>query len=208
MPSRAELPPPSPSFVAFQGHACLARGDLRSVQQACRAALARDVRARVLVFDRQTGEQVDIDLDPTPTGGRAVSAPDASTALPERVAGPGRPRLGVVAREVTLLPRHWDWLSAQPGGASVALRRLVDQARQTQKGQDRSRAAQESCYRFLSAIAGDLPGFEEAVRALFAGDGKRLRAQIAAWPTDLQEHALALAEPALEHGWDEGRRHA
>jgi hypothetical protein len=207
MPPRTAPPPASPSFVAFQGHACLARGDLRSVQQACRAALAQDVRAPVLVFDHQTSEQIDVDLGPTPSGNRAANAPDASTAIPERVAGPGRPRLGVVAREVTLLPRHWDWLSAQPGGASVALRRLVDQARQTQKGQDRSRAAQESCYRFLSAIAGDLPGFEEAARALFAGDGKRLRMQIAAWPTDIQEHALSLAEPALEHGWNEGRRH-
>jgi uncharacterized protein len=208
MPSRTETSNPPHSFIAFQGHACLARGDLRSVQQACRAALARDVGARVLVFDHQTSEQVDVDLAPHAPASRAANAPEPSATMPERASGPGRPRLGVVAREVTLLPRHWDWLSAQPGGASVALRRLVDQARQVQKGQDRCRAAQESCYRFLSAIAGDLPGFEEAARALFAGDGKRLREHIAAWPGDLQEHALALAEPALEHGWDEGRRHA
>ncbi|KVE36609.1 DUF2239 family protein [Burkholderia sp. TSV86] len=120
--------------------------------------------------------------------------------------GRGRPKLGVIAREVTLLPRHWEWLSTQPGGASVALRKLVDEARRTHARQDRNRQAQERAYHFMSAIAGDLPGFEEAARALFASDPDRLHASIAAWPDDVRSHTIALAydhEPtsdASRHG--------
>ena len=76
----------------------------------------------------------------------------------------------MVAREVTLLPRHWEWLAQQSGGASVALRRLVDQARRGTEDKDRIRRAQEAAYRFMSAMAGNRPNFEDAIRALFAGD--------------------------------------
>jgi hypothetical protein len=108
--------------------------------------------------------------------------------------------LGVVAREVTLLPRHWDWLNSQPGGASVALRKLVELARRTSGDRDRVRAAQESAYSFMSAIAGNLPGFEEATRALFAYDRRRFSELIASWPEDIRDYAIKLAfadqEPA------------
>ncbi|MGK4708801.1 DUF2239 family protein, partial [Pseudomonas aeruginosa] len=100
-------------------------------------------------------------------------------------------KLGVVAREVTLLPRHWEWLAAQPGGASVALRKLVEEARRSQSG--RARQAQERAYHFMNAMAGDLPGFEEATRALFAGDPEGFAERIAGWPTDVREHAAWLA---------------
>jgi hypothetical protein len=99
----------------------------------------------------------------------------------------------VVAREVTLLPRHWDWLGSQPGGASVALRKLVDEARRLRGDRDRIRTAQEAAYHFMSAMAGNLPGFEEATRALFADDRHRFVDLIAAWPEDLRDHALKLA---------------
>ena len=111
--------------------------------------------------------------------------------------GPGRPRLGVVAREVTLLPRHWDWLNDQPGGASAALRRLVDQARKANAGRDRIRRAQEATYRFMSAMAGDEPGFEEATRALFAGRPAVFDALTDAWPPDVRDHSRKLAAPAF-----------
>jgi hypothetical protein len=107
--------------------------------------------------------------------------------------GRGRPKLGVVAREVTLLPRHWDWLNTQPGGASVALRKLVEEARRTSGDRDRTRAAQEAAYHFMSAIAGDLPGFEEATRALFAYDRRRFGDLVAQWPEDVRDHAIRLA---------------
>jgi hypothetical protein len=99
-----------------------------------------------------------------------------------------------MAREVTLLPRHWDWLATQPGGASVALRKLVEAARGAGEGRDR--ASRDAAYRFMSAMAGDLPGFEEATRALFAGETERLRDLVAEWPADIRDHALGLAGPA------------
>ncbi|WP_188590115.1 DUF2239 family protein, partial [Achromobacter denitrificans] len=103
--------------------------------------------------------------------------------------------LGVVAREVTLLPRHWDWLAAQPGGASVVLRKLVEQARRDNESADRRRQRQEAAYRFMSAMAGNLPGFEEATRALYAEDRERFAAQVASWPQDVRGYALGLAWP-------------
>lgn len=108
--------------------------------------------------------------------------------------GRGRPKLGVVAREVTLLPRHWEWLSAQPGGASVALRKLVDEARRANSDRDRSRAARDATYHFMSGMAGDLANFEEAARALFANDRQRLAALIAGWPDDIRDHIVKLVE--------------
>jgi len=138
-----------------------------------------------LVFDDATGRQLDIDLRAT----ESPTPPDEQT----EPRGRGRPRLGVIAREITLLPSHWDWLNAQPGGASVALRKLVDAARRTSGDRDRVRAAQESTYRFISAIAGDLPDFEEATRALFACDRRRFGDLIAAWPEDIRDYAIRLA---------------
>ncbi|MEC4600231.1 DUF2239 family protein, partial [Burkholderia vietnamiensis] len=116
----------------------------------------------------------------------------------------GRPKLGVVSREVTLLPRHWDWLAAQPGGASVALRKLVEDARRTHAAADRRRDAQARAYHFMSALAGDLPGFEEAVRALYANDLARMGELIAGWPADVSAHVLALARGDLPPSADEG----
>ena len=108
--------------------------------------------------------------------------------------GPGRPKLGVVAREVTLLPRHWEWLAQQSGGASVAIRRLVEEARRAGEDKDRIRQAQEAAYRFMSAIAGNKPHYEDAIRALFAGEQARFEKLIAEWPADVRDHASRLAE--------------
>jgi hypothetical protein len=119
------------------------------------------------------------------------------SALPEPARGPGRPKLGVVAREVTLLPRHWEWLASQPGGASVALRKLVEVARRSSEVKDRVRQAGAVAYRFMSTMAGHEPGFEEASRALFAGDQAGFEALIAAWPVDVQNHLKALATDAF-----------
>ena len=122
----------------------------------------------VFVFDDSTGERLDLDLREGAAGRAESTAADEHATR-----GVGRPKLGVVAREVTLLPRHWDWLSRQPGGASVALRRLIDEARRVHADRDAQRASREATYRFMTAIAGDLPGFEEAARALFAGERAR-----------------------------------
>jgi len=179
--------------TAFVGVQRLTTGPLPEVAVAARAALAADPTLPLLVFNDATGAVVDLDLRGSEADVRARLEPTAETDLPSR--GRGRPKLGVVAREVTLLPRHWDWLAAQPGGASQALRRLIDQARRADDGRTESRLRQEAAYRFLCVLAGNLPGFEEAARALFVNDRTRFAKQSAAWPTDVCEHAQKLAWP-------------
>ena len=192
--------------TAFAGLRRIASGTLSEVAIAVKAAFDRDRNTTVLVFDDVTSEQIDFDLSASDAelverlarAGRAgggVAADGASPAVAPR--GPGRPRLGVVAREVTLLPRHWEWLNGQPGGASVALRKLVEQARKANEGRDRQRRAQESAYRFMSALAGNLPGFEEATRALFAADRARFDELVEPWPPDVRVHARNLAADAF-----------
>lgn len=189
--------------TAFAGSRRIASGELRHV--ALKAQQASNAGEHpVLVFDDRSSHLVEVDLRGTSADllKRLAEAPAAlveETGDGEAPArkGPGRPKLGVVAREVTLLPRHWQWLAAQPGGASVALRRLVEDARKSQAGLDRRRAAQESAYRFMSAMAGNEAGFEDATRALFAGDAATFEERIAAWPEDVRDHAALLAADAL-----------
>ncbi|RQS76809.1 DUF2239 family protein [Burkholderia sp. Bp8963] len=192
----------SSSYTAFEGHRRLATGPLSTVALTIRRASDAGSAGPVLIFDDTTGRSIDIDLrgsddeilarfgQPDESPAAADSDADTDAAEPR---GRGRPKLGVVSREVTLLPRHWDWLAAQPGGASVALRKLVEEARRSRAVEERRRGAKDRAYHFMSAIAGDLPGFEEAVRALYANDPSRMRALIAAWPDDVRDHALALA---------------
>ena len=193
------MPDLSLRCTAFAGPSRIASGELRHVALKARQAFASG--RRVLVFEDASGRQVDLPLE-LPEGEllRQLAAPAARPEpAPAPTRGPGRPKLGVIAREVTLLPRHWDWLAAQPGGASVALRRLVDEARKVAGGNDRRRAAQEAAYRFMQAMAGDLPGYEDATRALFAGDVARFEECVAAWPEDVHEHASLLAADAFAH---------
>lgn len=175
------------TFTAFQGHRRLAHGGLAAVAE----ALSGHPQGAVLVFDDATGRAIDLDLRRGPQGAVAEYRARGDVAPPRP--GRGRPKLGVVAREVTLLPRHWDWLSRQPGGASAALRRLVEDARRTTVTVESAREAQETLYRVMSALAGDLPGFEEASRALFANDDTRLDDTLATWPTDVAAYLANLA---------------
>jgi uncharacterized protein len=170
----------------FAGTQRVARVSGAFAASVARQIMAANPGARLLVFDDATGRQVDPDF-------REKTEVQAPPAPEPEARGRGRPKLGVVAREVTLLPRHWDWLNAQPGGASVALRKLVESARRANAESDRLREAREAAYRFLSAIAGDLPGFEEGSRALFAGDRALFAEKAAAWPGDVAAYARWLA---------------
>lgn len=213
---------PASPLLAFLGHRLVASGDLAAITGAIAelpaVAAAAEGGGTLLVFHAETGEQVDLD----PRAGAAAPGADAATAdsrdgaprdavasadgevapasdepVSDAQRGRGRPRLGVVPREVTLLPRHWDWLATQPGGASAALRRLVEQARLASTDRDRVRLAQERAYRFMSAMLGNQPDFEEATRALFAGDEGRFHALTGSWPQDPRDVAWRLAAPAL-----------
>ena len=153
-----------------------------------RKAVEGEYTGPVHIYDDTSGDIVD--LDPR---GSEEEVLERLVPPANEPRGRGRPKLGVVAREVTLLPRHWEWLGTQPGGASVAIRKLVEEARRSNGEKDRRRAGQEAAYRFMSAIAGDLPGFEEASRALFAYDRTRFCEMVSGWPEDVRNHAVQLA---------------
>lgn len=202
-PTRASETFTTSTWIAFAGAKRIARGAPRQVAAEVKAFVDANPSAPVLVFDARSSELVELDVRGSvasvlrrlpPEGPRPSSdVVDSSSALPRP---PGRPKLGVVAREVTLLPRHWDWLASQPGGASVTLRKLVEQARRSSQQTDRLREARDAAYRFMHAIAGDEPGFEEATRALFANDPEALRVRVAKWPRDVRAHVLSLVELA------------
>jgi uncharacterized protein len=194
-------------FTAFVGHSRLASGPLADVALAIKKAKKPAGQAPILIFDDGSGRSVDIDLRGTdqeilarlPVSATLSAAPTGEPP-PSEPRGRGRPKLGVVAREVTLLPRHWDWLASQPGGASVALRKLVEDARRSNGDRDRHRSARDAAYHFMSAMAGNFKGFEEASRALFANDRQRFGELIAAWPNDVRDHIVSLAFGDREQG--------
>jgi hypothetical protein len=189
------------SCIAFDGPRRIAIGPLAEVAAQTKQAIDAGAKGPVLIFDDMTSEPVELDFRGTVADvvARLPAAPSSSVEVPAQAPavdmprGRGRPRLGVVAREVTLLPRHWDWLASQPGGASVALRKLVEVARRTHAAADVARQSRESAYRFMSAMASGFDTFEEASRALFAKQGARFQELVRAWPVDVRQHALALA---------------
>lgn len=182
--------------IAFVGTKRIASGTVADVARAAKKVVDSHSDATVLVFDVTTSELVEIDFRGSVEDVLArLDAGEPQRAPVPR--SPGRPKLGVVAREVTLLPRHWEWLALQPGGASVTLRKLVEIARKENSGEDRRRRAQEATYRFAIAMAGDEPGFEESTRALYAGDHARFEALTSSWPADVRDHARELAAEAF-----------
>ncbi|RAO74450.1 DUF2239 family protein [Dyella jiangningensis] len=184
--------------IAFDGHRRIASGTLAQVALAAKHAVDRGAAGPVLIFDNGTGRQVDVDF--RGSDAEVVARLPATEEAEAPVArGPGRPKLGVVAREVTLLPRHWDWLSEQAGGASATLRRLVEEARRTNGGCDRHRQAGEALDRFMLAMAGDLPHYEEASRAFWRKERERFSELTDAWPADVREHVRHLANRT----WDD-----
>jgi uncharacterized protein len=189
-------PAAASTLTAFAGFQRIAFGTRRELLAQLRAnPQPPDILLRV--FNDTTGERLDFDLRP-----QAVDNIDDEAADPPPPAEPemptiravGRPKLGVVAREITLLPRHWEWLGRQPGGASVALRKLVEEARKANEASDTARSAREAAYRFMTEMGGDFAGFEEATRALFAGDRVRFESLVEPWPEDVRTYLVKLAD--------------
>jgi hypothetical protein len=191
-----------PAIIAFEGDRCIASGEPIDVAAKVKDRLTAHAEATILLFDRETSRPVEIDFrgsrDEIVARLKAQFSSDASPVTEGATRGPGRPKLGVVAREITLLPRHWEWLASQPGGASVTIRRLVDDARRGSLEKDQMRARQESAHRFLSALAGDKPSYEEALRALYANEGVRFRSLIATWPADVRRHVEYLTSALFD----------
>jgi hypothetical protein len=182
------------TYTAFSGHRRITGGGLSKVLPDLKRHLDGGGDP-ILIFEDQTGRQVDFDF-------RGTADDVVSRASGSVKTGPGRPRLGVVSREVSLLPRQWEWLESQPNGISASIRRLVDDARHNETGIQRGRHVRDAAGKFMWALAGDLPQFEDATRALFARDDAKLAERIAEWPADIREHVLRLAADASElEGW-------
>jgi len=189
------------TYTAFAGNRLIASGSLKTMVLRTRECLGRGEAAPLLIFEDQTGMQVDFDWRGTADEvlARLASHPlfRSNEAQAQLRPGPGRPRLGVVCREVSLLPRHWSWLDQRPGGVSAALRKLVEEARKRAQGKDLSRVAREAAGRFMWVMAGNLPNFEEASRALYAKDQERLGMLIGDWPEDIRKHLDRLVQESV-----------
>jgi uncharacterized protein len=189
-------------YTAFDGHRMMATGTLREAALAVKRCIDQGARGPVLLFDNASGRTIDIDTRGSDQEMVArlpnAASPQVAASVSENscrsdARGRGRPKLGVVAREVTLLPRHWEWLGNQPGGASVAMRRLVEEARRSHAARDARRAALAAAYTFMSTVAGNYPGFEEAARALFSEDREAFGKLTAGWPRDVRHHVYRRA---------------
>jgi hypothetical protein len=189
------------TYTAFAGDRLVVSGDLRTMILRTKECLDNGEIRPILIFEDQTGRQVDFDFRGTPDEvlTRLHSHPFFAPSEPQggMRSGPGRPKLGVICREVSLLPRHWEWLGQQRGGASGALRRLIDERRKQGNGKNSARIAREAAGKFMWTIAGNLPGFEEASRALYAGDHKRLEELIHDWPQDIRKHVDRLVAESV-----------
>jgi len=184
------------TYSAFSGDRLIAFGVLADVLSAAKRYVDTTEDPQLLIFEDRTGRQVDFDFRGSLDEVLARALPK-----PERT-GPGRPKLGVISREVSLLPRHWEWLEAQPQGISAGLRRLVEEARKQNPGEQRARKGREALNRFMTAIAGNRPNYEEATRALFAPDNARFEELIADWPEDIRAHLLRVLEESLVESAD------
>lgn len=187
--------------VAFEGYRCIAVGELGFVARKVKEVMEKGEMAPIIILEEATSRPVEVDFRGSADDVVGRFRQDENnqppvTGLPEK-RGIGRPKLGVVAREVTLLPRHWEWLNRQPGGASVALRKLVEEARRCHQPKDRARESQESLHRFLSTLAGNLPGFEEALKAFYSKHYERFYEMIDPWPQDIRDHSRKLAAAAI-----------
>ncbi len=188
--------------TSFAGSRMIASGNLLDVVVQTKLRLDAGEQENILIFDDESSNLIEIDfrgqLETLKSRLKLQSNIGiGSTSTEAGARGRGRPKLGVVAREVTLLPRHWEWLNQQPGGASVALRKLVEDAKRANTYKDERRAAQESTYKFMSAMAGNLAGFEEATRALFASNASRFYEQMESWPPDITAHVKRISDKAF-----------
>jgi hypothetical protein len=184
--------------TAFAGFKKIADGEVTEVARKVKKYMEKDSEVRILIFDDRTSLPVEVDFRGNADAVlKRLKAFSSENEEPEKSTGPGRPKLGVVSREIGLLPRHWEWLALQPGGASVTLRKLVEDAKKRNHSRDEIRQSQEAAYKFMTAMAGDLPHLEDALRAFYAKDDAKFEKLMGDWPTDIREHARKIGETFL-----------
>jgi hypothetical protein len=160
---------------AFLGEALVARGERETVIRLLEDRYDAADRNAIRAFEDDSGRVTDLDYWDAGQGSRPE--PPARSR--------GRPKLGVTSREITLLPRQWEWLGRQPAGASATIRRLVEEAR---KAAPAPAAGRDAVYRFMTDMCGDWPGYEEALRALYRGDEAGFASLITNWPADIRAY--------------------
>ena len=188
----------STTYTAFEGHKILAQGSFAQVILKIKKHLGKEAHSSVLIFSDDTGKTMDFNFQGSEQDVQKRLEVFMDQPLDKDASGPGRPKLGVVSREVSLLPRHWEWLASQPGGASATLRKLIETAKKKSEDGQSDKQVQERTYRFMSALAGDLTGYEEALRALYKKDHKVFFAQTQSWPKDIRNFAHALSQSIFE----------
>lgn len=190
---------PDSTYIAFHGTRRVSQGAPLEVAGEAKDYLIENPEASLLIFDAVTSTPAEFDFQGSPRDviqrlkSEFAQVSDSAT----KPAGPGRPRLGVTSKEISLLPRQWEWLAEQPGGASATLRKLVDEARKRGEGRDVARRAQDATYKFMNAVAGDLPHYEESLRALYAKNASLFTTLVRTWPADVARHVLQLSEHAF-----------
>ncbi len=179
--------------TVFSGTKIIATGQLKEIISKVKDYLKRNNIEPLLIFDDMTSEQLEINFSESNEAILKSFKKDRNE-ITKKSSNVGRPKLGVVSREISLLPRHWEWLSKQPKGASATLRILVEEAKKQNQPQEQIRPAQDATYTFMNSIAGNLPNYEEALRALYSRDKKNFQKQISSWPKDIVIHIKKLIE--------------
>jgi hypothetical protein len=186
------------TYTAFEGTTRLFRGTIEQVVLQIKERLGRAENSSVLIFSDNTGKTMDFNFQGKVKDVLKRLEIYVSKQNCGPVAGPGRPKLGVISREVSLLPRHWEWLANQSGGASATIRKLIEDAKKRSSAHTSIKHVQERVYRFMSVIAGDMTGYEEALRALYKADRKNFLLHMRDWPTDVRTHVVEMAKPIFE----------
>ncbi|MBC7539648.1 MAG: DUF2239 family protein [Bacteriovorax sp.] len=185
------------TYTAFDGHKLFGQGDLSEIVIKIKKQLGKSDNASIIIFSDNTGKVFDFNFQGTLSDVKKRLDMYIQTEVPEVNAGAGRPKLGVISREISLLPQHWEWLATQPGGSSSTLRKLVDEAKKKTSGGPSIKQTQEIVHRFASAMAGDFEGFEEALRALYRKDKGLFHAQMKNWPEDIRDYIIELSKPVF-----------
>ena len=188
----------SNSYTAFDGSVLLFRGGLKEVVLNIKEHLGRSENSSVLIFSDLTGKTMDFSFHGSKQDILKRLEKYTFTEEPKEPSGPGRPKLGVVSREISLLPRHWEWLATQSGGASATIRLLVEEARKKSSNISSIKQMQERAYQIMSVLAGDLQGYEEALRALYKKDSKVFFTHVKRWPIDIQKYLNEITKPVFE----------
>lgn len=183
------------TYTAFEDHKILSKGSLEDVVLKVKKRFEKSPASQIVIYSDATGKSMDFNFHGSEKEVlkrlEVYTTPESATAVSS---GPGRPKLGVISREVSLLPKHWEWLATQSGGASNTLRKLVEESMKKTSGVNTVKTAQERTYKFMSVEAGDLENYEEALRALYRKDKERFSSEIKTWPRDVQKHIIELSK--------------